>query len=117
MMTLTEIGSLVEKSEFETLENIFGKLKKENNILFKQTIEKLKIIFINSNAVNILNKIAMIFNIYLVHSSAPIIISKIISGIYENCAGTLLFAINGLKSHHLKDELKMLWLKNISFEM
>lgn len=107
----------IEINEIEYLKSYFIDIKKNKTSLYKLYVDKLKVLFINSNDILIIDKIAMLFKELKVHSSVPLIVSKLLTYNFKDNGGTLIYSLNGLKILHFIDDLQTLWKHNISYEM
>lgn len=116
-MNISELKNYINISSIEHLEKDFLNEKENNKKEFVSHIEKLKVIFISSKNIEVLNKIAMIFKFFKIHSAVPLIVSKLRSSIYYDCGGTLVYSLSGLRINHFREELQDLWEKEISYEM
>lgn len=79
--------------------------------------DKIKVSFVNNQDIDYLNVVSMLFYEFRIHSAAPIIVAKLLSGKHNNCGGTLIYSLLSLRKGSLKEELTQLWSKNISYEM
>ncbi|MDZ4747199.1 MAG: hypothetical protein SH808_01835 [Saprospiraceae bacterium] len=116
-MEYTDLIVKVESGEIDAIEEMLFRLKNENKSLFRCYIDKLKVYFILNENIEIINKLSLIFSTLKIHSSVPLILSKLIDGKYDTEGGTLLFSLLGLKRTNFKDKLKEISKRDISFEM
>jgi len=116
-MLYTEIEEDFEKYEIEQIIEKFEKLKSGDSQLFTQHMDKTKLIFLKSNDILLLNKIALVFNEFKIHSSVALIVSKLILKKFHKNGGTLLYSLSGLRKVNYIEELRQLWKYNISYEM
>lgn len=87
-------------------------------LLFKASIKELKIAFIKSEGILELNKIALVFQTFKIHSSVPLIIEKLSSDKFDDNGGTLVYALEGLRIKDYRSSLvKISKRKSISWEM
>jgi hypothetical protein len=117
---MTNYDELIKWIEQEDLEKIKEQLaisKQQSPKLFSTTIDKLKVIFINTENIRTLDIIALMFSAFLIHSSVPLIISKLVSGRHNQEGGTLVYALWSLKKQSFKDDLIALKKEDISYEM
>ncbi|HRY33822.1 MAG TPA: hypothetical protein P5531_12720 [Bacteroidales bacterium] len=117
MKELLVLKNKISNEDIEIIESSLRVLKSHDKKKFIQTINRMKLIFIEIDDIQILNKISLIFSAFSIHSSVPILIGKLISGKYDNNGGTLVYSLKGLKFLDYKEELSYLWEKNISYEM
>jgi len=85
--------------------------------MFLQVLDKMKLLFIETDDIRVLNKISLLFSSFSIHSSVPLVISKITSGNYNKNGGTLLYALKGLRIADFREELMDVWKGDISYEM
>jgi hypothetical protein len=117
MTNYDELIKWVEQERSEKIEEQLAIYKQQSPKLFSTIIDKLKVIFINSNDMSLLNTIALVFSAFLIHSSVPLIISKLVSGRHNQEGGTLVYALWSLKKQSFKDDLIALKKEDISYEM
>jgi hypothetical protein len=117
MTNYDELIKWVEQERSEKIEEQLAIYKQQSPKLFSTIIDKLKVIFINSNDMSLLNTIALVFSTFLIHSSVPLIISKLVSGRHNQEGGTLVYALWSLKKQSFKDDLIALKKEDISYEM
>ena len=117
MTNYDELIKWVEQEDLEKIEEQLAIYKQQSPKLFSTIIDKLKVIFINSNDMSLLNTIALVFSTFLIHSSVPLIISKLVSGRHNQEGGTLVYALWSLKKQSFKDDLIALKKEDISYEM
>jgi hypothetical protein len=117
MTNYDELIKWVEQVYSEQIEEQLAIYKQQSPKLFSTTIDKLKVIFINTNDISLLNTIALVFSTFLIHSSVPLIISKLVSGRHNQEGGTLVYALWSLKKQSFKDDLIALKEEDISYEM
>ena len=116
-MNTEELKIYTSKNDIEHLESFLKELKRENVKEFKVYLERLKLVFINSNDILLLNKIAMLFSEFKIHSSVSLIVAKLLSTKHDDEGGTLVYALDGLRKSFFNDDLRTLWGKKISYEM
>ncbi|MEO7174281.1 MAG: hypothetical protein ABIV51_00615 [Saprospiraceae bacterium] len=107
----------IKELELCELEKILKSERAASEVAFRSMMNKLKLIFLMSSDIEILTKIALVFNTFLIHSSVPLIVSKLLDKKYHKRGGTLAYALLGLKKGDFMEELKGLKDKNISYEM
>ncbi|HNL08821.1 MAG TPA: hypothetical protein PKH93_14680, partial [Chitinophagales bacterium] len=112
-----ELINWVEQEELKKIEEQLAIYKQQSPKLFSTTIDKLKVIFINTENIRTLDIIALMFSTFLIHSSVPLIISKLVSGRHNQEGGTLVYALWPLKKQSFKDDLIALKEEDISYEM
>ncbi len=117
MTNYDELIKWVEQVYSEQIEEQLAIYKQQSPKLFSATIDKLKVIFINTENIAILNRLALVFSTFLIHSSVPLIISKLVSGRHNQEGGTLVYALWSLKKQSFKDDLIALKEEDISYEM
>ena len=117
MTNYDELIMWVEQERSEKIEEQLAIYKQQSPKLFSTIIDKLKVIFINSNDMSLLNTIALVFSAFLIHSSVPLIVSKLVSGRHNQEGGTLVYALWSLKKQSFKDDLIALKKEDISYEM
>ena len=117
MTNYDELIKWVEQERSEKIEEQLAIYIQQSPKLFSTIIDKLKVIFINSNDMSLLNTIALVFSAFLIHSSVPLIISKLVSGRHNQEGGTLVYALWSLKKQSFKDDLIALKKEDISYEM
>jgi hypothetical protein len=117
MTNYDELIKWVEQERSEKIEEQLAIYKQQSPKLFSTIIDKLKVIFINSNDMSLLNTIALVFSAFLIHSSVPLIVSKLVSGRHNQEGGTLVYALWSLKKQSFKDDLIALKKEDISYEM
>ena len=61
--------------------------------------------------------VGIIVSAFLIHSSVPLIVSKLVSGRHNQEGGTLVYALWSLKKQSFKDDLIALKKEDISYEM
>ena len=105
MTNYDELIKWVEQERSEKIEEQLAIYKQQSPKLFSTIIDKLKVIFINSNDMSLLNTIALVFSAFLIHSSVPLIVSKLVSGRHNQEGGTLVYALWSLKKQSFKDDL------------
>lgn len=116
-MNTAKLITYIDSEDIDSIRVRFKRFKINKPKVFLFHLEKLKLIFINSKDILLLNKIALIFKEFKVHSSVPLIVSKLTSGEYDKEGGTLIYALNGLKRFAFIDDLEELWNRDISYEM
>ena len=104
-------------SEIDVIEQVLKQTKQAQKKKYNGIIDKLKVIFIVSDNILLLNKIALVFSTFAIHSAVPLIISKFVDDTYFQQGGTLIYALSGLRKQHFMKELKALSQKSISYEM
>jgi hypothetical protein len=114
---MKETIELIKLNDIDNIEKILFKLRKVNTENFNKVIDKMKVIFISSDKIELLNKISLVFSTFKIHSSVPIIMEKLLSEKYNQNGGTLVYSLTGLKRNNFKHELIQLKKKKISFEM
>jgi len=83
---------------------------------YTEYLEKMKVLFILSDEYEFLSTSAMIFSELKLHSVAPLIVSKLLSGKFDDSGGTFLFCLMPLRKSHFYEELQSLWSRDISWE-
>lgn len=116
-MNYSDLIAAVDSAEIDVIERELHQLKQENKALYFCYIDKLKVYFILSDSIEKLNKLALVFSTFKIHSAVPLILSKLLSGKYDTEGGTLLYSLLGLKRVHFKEELQEMENRNNSFEM
>lgn len=104
-------------ADIEEAESILFALKGTNQKEFNWCIDNLKLHFILSRDILIVNKLALIFSTFKLHSTVPLMISKLFDNVFLNNGGTIIYALNGLRTSHFKDILIQLRDKDINYEM
>ena len=117
MTNYDELIKWVEQVYSEQIEEQLAIYKQQSPKLFSTIIDKLKVIFINTENIATLNRLALVFSTFLIHSSVPLIISKLVSGRHNQEGGTLVYALLSLKKQNFKDDLIALQKEDISYEM
>jgi hypothetical protein len=95
----------------------FKYLEEHKKNLYNGYIEKLKVLFVNSEEYEFLSTAALIFNEFKIHSTAPLLVAKLLNGNFDKNGGTFLYSLIGLRKSFFMKELQSLWLRNISWEM
>ena len=116
-MTIEKLQKWIISSEIEAIEQELKRKKQVENNEYKCIIDKLKVIFIANDNILLLNRIALIFSTFIIHSAVPLIISKFVDDKHYQEGGTLIYSLSGLRKQHFLNELKALSEKNISYEM
>jgi hypothetical protein len=102
--------------EIDVLEKHLYRLKNKDSKAFHGVIDKLKFHFILSQDIALLNKLALIFSTFKIHSAVPCIVAKLHSGKHNQQCGTLVYALKGLRINDFKMELMALGKMKISYE-
>lgn len=116
-MSLEELEFFISQNEIEEIETLIGELKNTDKSGFVDLVDKLKVLFINSYDILFLNKVALTFKEYRIHSGVPLIISKLLLPSFQENGGTLIYSLVGLRKKTFFKELQSLWSHNISYEM
>lgn len=117
MKSIAELQIFIEANDIEFIEDFIEKLKETSRNEFLQLISLLKIIFINEDNILTLNKIALVFNTFKIYSATPLIVSKLLSEKHNHDGGTLVYSLQDLRCHSYLHELKILFGREISYEM
>lgn len=116
-----DIDSLYESiqscTDVDNAVELFKGLKLEDDSRYFGYLEKMKVLFILSNEYSYLSTSALIFSELKVHSAAPLIVAKLLSGKFDDNGGTFLFCLMALRKKHFYTELESLWSREISWEM
>ena len=116
-MDVHTLSKEISNSSLSDIEKFLSDLKTTDLKLFKSYISRLKVCFLLYDDILLLNKISLVFSTFKIHSSVPLIISKLLNGKHNIEGGTLLFALEGLKRNDFKEELIELSTREISYEM
>jgi hypothetical protein len=103
--------------DIDKIEAKLSVIKSKNPYEFKKCIQQLKVEFEHCEEIELLNKIALIFSTFKIHSSVPLIIDKVCDQKYFSKGGTLLYSLEGLKFSNYRKDLNNLREKEVSFEM
>jgi hypothetical protein len=107
-----------EKLSLADIEEQLTDLKGNDARLFQKNIKSLKDTFEDSGSITYLNKIALVFSTFKIHSAVPLIVEKLLSGKYNTNGGTLVYALTGLKRKKYYSLLvKISQDSTISYEM
>jgi hypothetical protein len=100
----------------ETLRLI--KVAKEQDIqIYNLFIERLKILYVSTDEYDFLSTASLIFGELKIHSAVHLIVAKLLSGKFDDCGGTFLYSLFSLRKTYVKEDLRNLWSRNISWEM
>ncbi len=91
--------------------------RREKKKEFERSIERLKILYSNTNEYDFHSTASLIFSEFKIHSAVHLIVAKLLSGKFNDCGGTFLYALLPLNKNNVRDELSTLWTKDISWEM
>jgi hypothetical protein len=116
-MNTNELKLLFENESIEKIERLFINYKANNRRDFNNIVDRTMVVFVNSNTIEIQNKIALVFSSLKLHKTAPLIVAKIIGDNLNEKGGTLIYSLKGLRKFSLIDDLLLLWQKPISYEM
>lgn len=116
-MEREEIIKEILTVDIDQAELILYTLKENDKNVFDWCIENLKLHFILSNDILVVNKLALIFSTFRLHSTVPIMLSKLFNKKFLKDGGTIIYALEGLKISHFKATLDRLKNQDISYEM
>lgn len=91
--------------------------KKQDIQKYNQLIERLKILFVNTDEYDFLSTASLIFGELKIHSAVHLIVAKLLSGKFDDSGGTFLYALFSLRKTYVREDLRKLWSRNISWEM
>ncbi len=115
---IDSLYSLIKSNnDIDLIIDRFRWLKNNSYTNYYEYIEKIKVLFILSDEYEFLSTAALIFNEFKVHSAVPLIVAKLLSGKYDDSGGTFLYSLLGLRIKRFKEELNLLWQREISWEM
>lgn len=115
---MNELGSKIKFLTSNTIEDINTYLKNLDDKDLHTEIDSYKVIFILSNNLFIINKLALVFSDIKDNTCVPLIISKILSGKIGMNAGTLIYSLIDLDYSNFKSVLIEIKNKlNLSYEM
>ena len=106
-----------DSNDIDELYNVFQTTKNRDKELFNSYVAKLKVLFSLSEEYEFLSTAALIFGKFKIHSSAHLIVSKLLSGKFDDCGGTFLYSLIPLRKKYFIDELSVLWNREITWEM
>jgi hypothetical protein len=96
----------------------FSEIKEKDLHAFRENIKQLKVLFVKSESISELDKIAYVFKRFKIHSGVPLIVEKLLTGNFDDCGGSLVYALDGLrKNQYRKRLIKICKRKTISWEM
>ncbi len=96
----------------------FSEIKEKDLYAFRENIKQLKVLFIKSESISELDKIAYVFKRFKIHSGVPLIVEKLLTDNFDDCGGSLVYAMDGLrKNQYRKQLIKICKRKTISWEM
>jgi hypothetical protein len=117
MKELLVLKNRFVSEDLETFETSLEELKLHDRKKFLQTMNRMKLLFIEIDDIRLLNQMSLLFSSFSIHSAVPLVISKLISGSYDESGGTLIYSLKGLRIFDFKEELAHLWERDISYEM
>lgn len=104
-------------ADIDKAEDIISELKLKDKKAFNKLIDVLKVNFILLDDILLLNKLALIFSTFKIHSAVPLIIGKLVKGNYVETGGTLVYALKGLRIRSFEEYIAGLRSSDISYEM
>ena len=117
-MTLPDLYEYIKNStDIEDVEVFFQSIKNNDPKAFKTIIEQLKILYVECDDYDFLSSASILFGEFKIHSSAHLIVAKLLSGKFNDSGGTFLYSLFSLKKVFVKEELRVLWERDISWEM
>lgn len=91
------------------------KVAKNQDIqIYNQFIERLKILYVNTDDYEFLSTASLVFEELRIHSATHLITAKLLSGKFDDCGGTFLYALFSLRKTYVREDLRKLWSRNIS---